>query len=279
MPSTAERPAAAGPSRGGIVAELATAFMFMTRLPAGTLGSGDPAVLSRATRWFPLVGLVVGALLAAAFALLCLALPVGVAAVGTLALGVLLTGAFHEDGLADVADSAGAFDVDRKLEIMRDSRVGTYGACALVLLLLGRHQLLVAAGAGLAALALPAAHVASRWATVWLMARFEYARPEAANRVVAEGVDGRRLAEATLVAGACLGLVAALVAAFASAPVAPWPAALLAAVVAAPLVAELAGRHFRRVFGGVTGDCLGAANQLVELAVSVAVVALVVGPS
>ncbi len=248
------------------VRELATATLFLTRLPVGDLGSGDPLVLSRSTRWFPLVGLVVGAALAACYALAAAVLPVGVAAVAAVALGVRLTGAFHEDGLADVADSAGAFDVDRKLEIMRDSRVGTYGALALVLLVLAKWQLLVAAGVGVAAFALPAAHIASRWATVWLMARFDYARPEAANRVVAEGVDARRLGEATLVACACVALVGLVLG---------TSVAFLAALLVAPVVAELAGRRFRHVFGGVTGDCLGAANQLVEVAVLAAVVAMV----
>lgn len=247
------------------VRECATATMFLTRVPVGGLASGDPRALSRATRWFPLVGLGVGAALAASFALVSLVLPTGVAAVATLAIGVRLTGAFHEDGLADVADSAGAFDVERKLEIMRDSRVGTYGALALVLLALAKWQLLVAAGVGVAAFALPVAHVASRWATVWLMARFDYARPEAANRVVAEGVTGRRLGEATLVACACVALVGLVSGA---------PVACAAASLVAPLVAELAGHRFRATFGGVTGDCLGAANQLVEVGTLAAIVAV-----
>ena len=274
------------PAPGGAVEEIATAAMFLTRLPVGGRGSGDPAALSRATRWFPLVGLVVGALVWAAYAGAALLWPPDVAAVLALAVSIRLTGAFHEDGLADVADSAGAFGVERKLEIMRDSRVGTYGALALVLLVLAKHRLLVALGPAAAALALPAAHVASRWATVWVMARFDYARPEAANRVVAEGVGARRLREATGIALGCLALAGAAWFAFVRAGASTGTsagsgavllgvaAALAVAAVVATAVAELAGQRFRRVFGGVTGDCLGAANQAVEVATLAAFAAL-----
>lgn len=277
MPSTAEPADGAtggAPGRAGAVAELATATMFLTRLPVGGLGSGDPAVLSRATRWFPLVGLVVGALVWAVYAGAALLWPPDVAAVLALAVSIRLTGAFHEDGLADVADSAGAFGIDAKLEIMRDSRVGTYGALALVLLVLAKYRLLVALGPALAALALPAAHVASRWAAVWLMARFEYARPEAANRVVAEGVDGRRLGETTGIALGCLAVAGVAWVALAPHGVGVAAVSLGATLVLAPAVAELAGRRFRRALGGVTGDCLGAANQAVEVATLAAFAAL-----
>ena len=263
------------PAPGGAVEEIATAAMFLTRLPVGGRGSGDPAALSRATRWFPLVGLGVGALVWGAYAAAALLWSADIAAVLALAVSIRLTGAFHEDGLADVADSAGAFGVERKLEIMRDSRVGTYGALALVLLVLVKHRLLVALGPAAAALALPAAHVASRWATVWVMARFDYARPEAANRVVAEGVDARRLREATGIALGCLALAGATWLALASGAAPLGVVAVLGlATIVAPVVAELAGRRFRRAFGGVTGDCLGAANQVVEVATLAALAAL-----
>lgn len=242
-----------------IAVTMGTAVMFLTRLPVGRHCSPDPGVLSLATRWFPLVGLLVGASLAAAWTVVQSFAPSSIAVLATLVAGVLLTGAFHEDGLADVADSAGAFDVDAKLEIMRDSRVGTYGALALVLLVLARFALLwelsVMAISTVVA-ALLAAHVLARWSSVWLMARVPYARPEAPNRAVAANVGTRRLLEASLVA--LLALLPAL-----------WlggPAVLLAAPLALG-IAVLAGRRFRRRLGGITGDCLGAVNVLVELAV------------
>jgi len=283
-------------ARPGVVTELATTLMFLTRLPVFGLGSGDPEVLSRATRWFPLAGALVGALLAATAWLGGTVLPAGPGTVLVLVAGVLITGAFHEDGLADVGDSAGAFGIDRKLAIMRDSRVGTYGALALLLLVLAKFTLIVALWPGLTVpgLAMPgsaapgpavlatglvAAHVASRWSSVWLMARIAYARPEAANRVVAEGVTGQRLLEASGVAIVCL-LTAALIAV-------PFddggPALAALMLVATPLVAVagtiIGGQWCVRAFGGITGDCLGAVNQLVEVAVLTLFVIAFAGPA
>ena len=256
-------------------AELATALMFLTRLPVYGMGSGEAAVLSRATRWFPLVGAVVGMALAGTAWLALAALPPAPAVVLVLVIGVLITGAFHEDGLADVADSAGAFDIERKLSIMRDSRVGTYGALGLLLLVLAKYTLLLSLTAPTAPLfaALIAAHVASRWSSVWLMARIGYARPEAANRVVADGVTDRRLAESVAVAMACLLLIGVV---SGEAKVAAM--ALICTPVVATLVALAGGHGCTRAFGGITGDCLGAVNQLVEVAVLMAFVVAFAGP-
>lgn len=249
--------------RPGEAVVLGTAMMFLTRLPVGRFCSPDPAVLSLATRWFPLVGLVVGTLLSMIWLIVSAFAPSSIACFAVIVAGVLLTGAFHEDGLADVADSAGAFGRERKLEIMRDSRVGTYGALALVLLVLARFTLLWELSVMTTEIfvaALLVAHVMARWSSVWLMARVAYARPEAANRAVAGSVDTRRLLEATGVAS--LALV---------------PSALLLgqdAVVSLPVLALCVfaitlsvARSFRRRFGGITGDCLGAGNVLVEVGV------------
>jgi len=261
-----EERSAGGSDRATPVSELVvvgTAVMFLTRLPVGRYCSPDPLVLSRSTRWFPLVGLLVGTLLALVWGLVQSVAPSSVAAVATLVAGILVTGAFHEDGLADVADGAGAFGADAKLEIMRDSRVGTYGALALVLLLLARFTLLWELSVAVLATpvaALVAAHVLARWSSVWLMARIPYARAAAANRVVAEGVDRRRLLEASLVALLALAPVFVLL----GPPSAVLPPLALAVTV-------LAGWRFRARLGGITGDCLGATNVLVELAVLSAV--------
>ena len=264
-PGAEERSSSPAPTatRAGPAIAIGTAVMFLTRLPVGRYCSPDPLVLSRSTRWFPLVGLLVGTLLALVWGLVQSVAPSSVAAVATLVAGILVTGAFHEDGLADVADGAGAFGADAKLEIMRDSRVGTYGALALVLLLLARFTLLWELSVAVLATpvaALVAAHVLARWSSVWLMARIPYARAAAANRVVAEGVDRRRLLEASLVALLALAPVFVLL----GPPSAVLPPLALAVTV-------LAGWRFRARLGGITGDCLGATNVLVELAVLSAV--------
>lgn len=243
-----------------------TALMFLTRLPVGSSCSSDPAILARSTRWFPLIGLLIGCLLSLIWLVVLSVLPASLAVLATLVAGVLLTGAFHEDGLADLADSAGAFGVDDKLAIMRDSRVGTYGALALILLMLARFIVLwelSVAGVAVVSIALISAHVLARWSSVWLMARIPYARAEAANRVVAQDVDRRRLIEASLVALAALTPV--LIASV-------WQTLLC--LIVALLVTIAAGHRFRRTLGGITGDCLGACNVLVEIAVLITILLL-----
>lgn len=236
-----------------------TALMFLTRIPVGRFCSPDAKVLSESSRYFPAVGAIVGCMLGLSMVLLLTFLPIPVAVFLTLALGIRITGAFHEDGLADVADSAGAFDTDKKLDIMRDSRVGTYGALALILLILGKFVLLtelLAIDLIICVVTLITAHILSRWSSVFLMATAPYARPEAANKVVAEGVTMTRLIEATLIS---ILLMVPL-----------WwlssPAIFILLPVAC-LTAFVSVKRYTHVFGGITGDCLGATNQIVEIAI------------
>lgn len=243
-----------------------TALMFLTRIPVGRFCSGNPLVLCSATRYFPAVGFIVAAVLCALFVLLSRFLPETICVALVLWAGVMLTGAFHEDGLADVADSAGAFSVERKLEIMRDSRVGTYGSLALILLILIKFIALwelSMVSIAMTSTALFAAHVLSRWSSVWLMASQEYARPEAANRVVAEGVNYRRFWHSTL----CAALMLLPIAVFVS-------PAVYGLFPVAWLISVLSAYRFRQAYGGITGDCLGAANQLVEAGIFIAILAV-----
>ncbi|MGB5952524.1 MAG: adenosylcobinamide-GDP ribazoletransferase [Ornithinimicrobium sp.] len=243
----------------GEVRVAATALTFLTRLPLARLSSADPAGLSAATRWFPVVGLSIGGLLAMTLLGVDALVPTTVAVVLTIAVGVLVTGGLHEDGFADVADSAGAFGVERRLAIMRDSRIGAYGALALLLLVLARFVTLSAIAASTVSLvvaALVTAHVMARWSSVALMAALPYARPEGANGIVAQGVKASQLGLATAVAALCLIPAAALA-----------PLMTMMAIIAALIIASVAGWWFKRTLGGITGDCLGAANVLVEIVV------------
>ena len=239
--------------------------MFLTRLPVGRFASGDPDVLSRSTRYFPLVGLLVGCLACLAYLVFSHVFPTSVAIALLLLVSVLLTGAFHEDGMADVADSAGAFSVEKKLDIMRDSRVGTYGALALILLVLIKYVSLESlANVDRQALlaGVLAAHVLSRWSSVYLMATVPYARAEANNRDITDGVDTRRLVEATVVALLCLVIPCLLIG-----------GGLVFTLPLAWMLCLLAGRYFIAKFGGITGDCLGAFNQVLEVSVLLALLA------
>ncbi|MGB3187523.1 MAG: adenosylcobinamide-GDP ribazoletransferase [Ornithinimicrobium sp.] len=243
----------------GEVRVAATALTFLTRLPVSRFGSAEAAGLSAATRWFPVVGLLIGALLAVVLLGLDAWAPTSLAVVVTIIVGILLTGGLHEDGLADVADSAGAFGVERKLAIMRDSGIGAYGALALLLLVLARFVVLSAilpGGPGLVVAALIAAHTLARLSSVSLMAALPYARPRSANGQISRGVTVSHLGLAGAVAALCLIPAAALA-----------PLMTVLALGVAVLTTVAAGWWFRRSFGGITGDCLGAANVAVEIAV------------
>src|SRR5580704_12617238 len=122
--------------------DVLTALQFLTRVPVGSFPY-DPEALSRAVLWFPLVGGFVGAAAAGVHWAVARAVSAPIAALATLIFLVLITGAFHEDGLADTADGlGGGWNRQQSLEIMRDSRIGTYGAIALILSLFARWLLL-----------------------------------------------------------------------------------------------------------------------------------------
>ncbi|VVE51191.1 adenosylcobinamide-GDP ribazoletransferase [Pandoraea terrigena] len=241
-----------------------TALGFFTRVPIPPWVGYSPEQLNAATRYFPLVGVFVGALVALLTVAMGLLWSPALAIALGLAVSVLLTGAFHEDGLADSVDAlGGAFTRERALEIMHDSRIGTYGAVALWLALAVKWQALVdiqaAAGWGGFAVVLIGAHAASRSMAISLLRSLDYVRPEGKAKPVAQ-----RLRMSALLFGvAC------------SVPWWAWPdwrAGVSGAVV---LIALRAGfiRYLRRRLGGYTGDTLGFAQQLGELALYLTVCA------
>ena len=128
------------------MAEFLIALRFLTRLPVPFVRTLDPPALSQAMRMFPLAGALVGLMTGAALVLANLALlPQFFAAAAAMAVGALVTGALHEDGLSDVADGfGGGSSREQRLDIMRDSRIGAYGALALGLVILARAALFVA---------------------------------------------------------------------------------------------------------------------------------------
>lgn len=234
--------------------QLATAFTFMTRFPlVARWSSGDAADLAASARFFPVVGYAIGGLAAAVYYYSAHVFSLPVAALLAVIALPLLTGAFHEDGLGDTADGlGGAFDPKRKLEIMRDSRIGTYGTVALLGLFLLRWQLFLEIPLKIVFLTLISAHVIARWSTVLLGWMMPYVREGASNKPVAEGMKGREFLFAT--AFACLWLFA------------DWQLHALSMIVAV-LISCVAAAWFRRQIGGVTGDTLGAANIAVEIGV------------
>jgi adenosylcobinamide-GDP ribazoletransferase len=164
-----------------------------------------------------------------------------------------ITNGFHEDGLADSFDGfGGGWTKDRVLEIMRDSRIGTYGTLALILVIVGKLNFLSALPQGQIWRWLIVAHTAARWTTLPLCMWLPYARAEGQGKLVAKQVGTQEIMTGTIT----LLLVLLLL---------PWQAALAALLVSA-LLTLLSGFYFRARLQGITGDCLGATNQLTELA-------------
>jgi adenosylcobinamide-GDP ribazoletransferase len=235
---------------------------FLTRLPLEGRGRPEAGGVGRGCWAFPLVGAALGALTAAvALAAEDPLTPLLAATLATTA-GLALTGALHLDGLADSADGLGGDSRERSLAIMRDHAVGAYGAAAIVLDLIARVTLTAALLERSEALtALLAAGAISRATVVPLAFALPYAQPiPGAGAALSGALGGWRVA-ATVAIGAALAILAAGLGGL---------VALALAAMAVLLVARLAGRRL----GGVSGDVLGAAVELAELAALLAFVAL-----
>jgi adenosylcobinamide-GDP ribazoletransferase len=238
------------------------ALQFLTRLPAPSFADFQPDWITRAARYYPLVGILVGAIsagvLLAAGQLWSGPLP----ALLAIAAGVLITGGFHEDGLADTADGLGGGQTPaRRLEIMKDSRVGTYGVLALGLVLAIKVAALAALPLATAALTLVAAHGAGRVAAVGVMVlgRHVSDRDDAKYKPAPDGVR-----PSELLVAAVLGL----------GPLALLGWAGLAGAAIGAVLATLLALTARRLIGGYTGDVLGGVEQVGELGVLLGVSAM-----
>jgi adenosylcobinamide-GDP ribazoletransferase len=259
------------------------AIQFFTRIPiTGRLAQWvgySPELMRASAAHFPGVGLVVGTLAAAVYALLQALLPDTtyaplVAAVFSTMATVLLTGGFHEDGLADVADGlGGSFERQRALEIMKDSRVGAYGAMALVLVLLGKVGLVAILGsvegipvaweaspfaAWYVCVGLLSGHIVSRSLPLAMIRLLPYAGESATSK-------SRPLA-GQMSGGALLIAMAWCLAALALASLALEPLNLMVACSFAVLALLWLLNVFHRRLQGFTGDCLGTTQQVCEIA-------------
>ena len=238
------------------------ALQFLTRVPAPRWVGFEPDWLNRSARWFPLVGLFVGAVAGTILWAASAVFPPAVAVGLSIGASVLLTGGFHEDGLADTADAlGGAVSGERALEIMKDSRIGTYGALALVIVLGLKAAVLTAMLPALAVPALLLAHTASRAAAVVLIRVLPYAGDiaHAKAKPLAQRVSGAGV----VVAFATVLVVGAVLAARVQSH------GLLVVTSLALLVVGTVWsvRWLRRRLGGYTGDTLGATQQVTELLV------------
>jgi adenosylcobinamide-GDP ribazoletransferase len=242
--------------------DLQIAAAFLTRLPIRQQEPAGLSALGRAARCFPLVGLGIGLVAGVAYAVAIeFALPPILAAVLAVAAAIVVTGALHEDGLADTADGfGGGADREAKLRIMRDSRIGTYGVIALILVLAAQIAALSALSDSddVAAL-LIVCHAASRALLVPVM----HLEPPARGDGLAVSA-GRPSPATTLWALGIAGVVALIFAGFYG-----IVASLIGAVVAWVIVWIA-----RRQIGGITGDVLGSVQQATAIAMLLALVAL-----
>lgn len=233
------------------------ALQFFTRLPIPRWVGFEPAWLHHASRYFPVVGLVVACIAGAVYVAAALVLPPVLAVLLSTAAGIYATGAFHEDGFADTCDGmGGGHSRERVLEIMKDSRIGAYGAIGIILLLATKVAALASLPLLAALGALLAAHPLSRLMACSLIWRMEYARAEGKAKPLAQEMRGGEFAIAALGAALPAGAVAAL----------GWlPPSALGVGAGGMLLATLwFARKFQRRLGGYTGDCLGAVQQLTE---------------
>jgi len=241
------------------LAHFFAALRFFTRLPVPRWVGHSQEQLDHAARYFPLVGILVGAIGAGVTEGAAIVLPISLAILLGMAATLLVTGAFHEDGFADAVDGfGGGWDRGQILAIMKDSRIGSYGAVGIGMMLLAKYTALVeidaAADPPLLALALIAGHAVSRFASATLIFALDYARDDESSR---SKPLARRLSAGELLLAGIFGL----------APGVLLPdLALLTALGLVAAVTLLAGIYFKRRLGGYTGDCLGAMQQIAELA-------------
>ncbi len=240
------------------------ALQFMTRLPVNPGAAYSEAGFRASVRHYPLVGLLVGGLNAVFFLAAAAFFPTVVAVLICIALSLLLTGAFHEDGLADMFDGIGGGNSkERALQIMKDSRIGVYGMAALTMVLAIKATALVSMPDQLIVLALVVAHGASRGSSVVAIATSRYVREEGTAKPVAEGISHPALIYSSLTALAPFLLIWALAS-----------GAMMLCALAALALAHLGTRYFyQRKIGGYTGDCLGALQQFSELGVYLGILA------
>ena len=249
------------------------AVQFLTRLPIPQFANYNPQWLHQSSRHFPGVGLLVGLLCAGIFWLCSFLFTPLVAAVVSTAFGIRLTGAFHEDGLADSCDGlGGGLTRARTLTIMKDSRLGTYGVLGLVSALLIKISLLASMPLSVAIVALIIGHTLSRLLCISLLALLPYggeiehakAKPMAQQLTPLQGL----LSSGWLILAGLL-VVLLLPNAVQQIGIWQWSLALLLGIVATDYMRRL----LRRRLDGYTGDGLGATQQLSEIAIYIGLAA------
>jgi adenosylcobinamide-GDP ribazoletransferase len=249
-----------------------TAVQFMTRLRVPVTIVHEPAYLQQAPRYFPVIGWIVGALSALAFLVFSRYVSADAGILASMITGLMVTGAFHEDGFADVCDGmGGGWTREKILQIMKDSRIGAFGAIGLIAILASKFVLLKELSAFTPSLEHPVsspfynyryfilaaltAHSVSRLMPVLVMQVADYASDPDQSK--SKDITSRRLP--------AVGLAVTILLALLPYAFLPWPFWLT--ILPALYATYGMNRYFRRWIGGYTGDCLGAIQQVTELVI------------
>jgi adenosylcobinamide-GDP ribazoletransferase len=231
-----------------------TALMFFTRIPCPKWVDHSEEYLNKSSKYFPLVGIIVGSISALTFWLFQWILPNEIAIILGMIASILTTGAFHEDGFADVCDGfGGGWTKEKILLIMKDSRLGTYGVVGIGLILLLKWSALTHLPTGVLVITLISGHAISRLNAVSLIYTDQYARDDDTSK---SKPLATKMSFGELVFAAAFGL----------APLALF-ANLYVLLTLLPLlfVRWYFSGYFKKWIGGYTGDCLGAVQQVSEV--------------
>lgn len=235
--------------------------MFYTRIPCPKNISHDPEYLNKATRYFPFIGWIVGSISFLAFYIFSLFLSVETAVILGIIASILTTGAFHEDGFADVCDGfGGGWTKEKILMIMKDSAIGAYGAIGLVVLFLLKFKLLsesvflFSKHNYLIFLLFISAHSVSRLAAISIIFTHEYSRDDASSKSkpIAKKYSWKEVLGSFL-----FGLLPLLALSF-------FQYEILLVLIPVFIARYFLARYFQKWIGGYTGDCLGATQQVCE---------------
>jgi adenosylcobinamide-GDP ribazoletransferase len=243
-----------------------TAVMFYTRIPCPRWVDHSQAMLEKSTRYFPLIGWIVGSVSALSLYGLPQILPLPISIILSMVVSIFITGAFHEDGFADVCDGfGGGWTKEKILLIMKDSRMGAYGAVGIFMLLLLKFACLLEIAQGNilhGCFVLFAAHALSRFAAIVLRKNLEYVREndDSKAKPVAKQTSNK-----DYLLAAVFGLLPLLI--FKTA----WIALIL--IPLAAIIFYLRW-YFKKWIGGYTGDCLGATQQISEIIIYLSMLVL-----
>lgn len=245
-----------------------TALQFFTRLPIPRWVGFEESWLQHASRYFPAVGIVVALFTIMVYALASLLWTQSIAVLLSTVAGIYLTGAFHEDGFADTCDGfGGGMTAERVLEIMKDSRIGAYGAIGIGLMLALKWMTLSSLPSTMVMAALLVAHPLSRLLAISLVWRMHYAKANGKAKPI-----GQHMSNGEFCIAACITLLPLAAAALGGWM--PWQG-MLVGILFAALAAFWLARMFKRRIAGYTGDCLGAVQQLAEAVFYLGVLAVV----